>query len=179
MKRQTSHIPRTLKWLRSFAIAEKCERTKPTRYQDPTGAWVNGPNRREDLFGVADIVAVSPTKPGTIYVQVCARGGIQAHFRKALEATSQMDRFTESVLKRLLLAGNQFWIVGWGKLKTKKKRCPTCGGTGMGRRVPDCSRCGGRGSTGGQERYRKKVVTVEWGMQEGHPVASTWIDERG
>ena len=98
----TSNTQRTLKYLRKegmrCGIVEK---------------WCSFTNRRVDLFGFIDIIALDANNERTIGVQ--SFGSVfQPHLRKITE-----DKREDALL--WLMAGNALWLVGWRKLKQKNK----------------------------------------------------------
>lgn len=133
------HVGRTLEWFRKCGfIASKTEKraliVRPgmPMYQGKRMALI-GPS--QDLFGVADIVAVPPAsypgRKGTWYVQVCAWTGLSSHRKKALEAKLPVslqaiplkDSWVDApVLFVLERAGNRFLLVSYRFMKATPKK---------------------------------------------------------
>lgn len=68
--------------------------------------WNAFSRKRNDLFGVIDIVAVHPSRQGVLGIQATSAGNITARMKKSME---------EPRLKVWLKAGNTFQVWGWGK----------------------------------------------------------------
>ena len=78
-----------------------------------TERWCSFTNRRYDLFGFLDIIALDAEKKRTIGVQSFGTD-FQAHVRKIT-----VDKREDALL--WLLSGNQLMLCGWRKLKRKNK----------------------------------------------------------
>jgi hypothetical protein len=63
-----------------------------------------------DLFGVADVAAIEPGVPGTLYVNACPTGKIVKHIDEY--------RGKKKREMRALLEGNRFEVWGWKKAKS-------------------------------------------------------------
>lgn len=91
-----SHGPRTKAWLEKQGFRVEKSETAKVVYG---GAII-----KNDLFGIADWVAVKP--PLLVWVQDCAEGQLMAHLRK----------FRDIDFTRLLLRCNTpIWVVSWAK----------------------------------------------------------------
>lgn len=66
--------------------------------------WVRHSNRRRDLFGIGDIVAVKADHPGVTLLQATTVDNMAARLKKA---RSSRD------LKVWLAARNRFIVIGW------------------------------------------------------------------
>jgi hypothetical protein len=69
-----------------------------------TEKWVPQARKRQDLFGFADLAAVHPAHPATLYVQTTS-GSNHASRRTKLQALSSVE-----VVKA---AGNRVQIISW------------------------------------------------------------------
>ena len=84
---------RTLKYLRELGYCA-----------DVTERWIPQARKRRDLFGFADLAAVHPAHPATLYVQTTS-GSNHASRRTKLQALSRGE-----VVKA---AGNRVQIISW------------------------------------------------------------------
>jgi hypothetical protein len=74
--------------------------------------WNQWAQKRQDLYGLADLVAVKGDRHGTTYVQACGED-CQAHIEKMMENT---------VLPDILQAGNPVFLWAWRKRGERGKR---------------------------------------------------------
>lgn len=92
---------RTLKYLRELGYcAEVVER------------WIPQARKRQDLFGFADLAAVHPAHPATLYVQ-CTSGSNHASRRTKLHALSTVELVKS--------AGNRVQIISWRRSARSRK----------------------------------------------------------
>lgn len=97
---KTSPMQRTLKWLRQH-----------NAIYDIVESYNNFSQRRKDLFGVIDVVALFPITGGgysLVGLQVCGTDW-QPHMKKILAS---------SKAKTWLTTNSELWLVGWRKLKS-------------------------------------------------------------
>ena len=74
--------------------------------------WNPFAGRRQDLFGVIDIVAVKSGEVGVLGVQCTTASNVSEHIRKVVESREANE---------WLRAGNKLAIHGWDKKKVKNK----------------------------------------------------------
>lgn len=73
---------------------------------------------RQDLWGIADVIAIEPGKQGSLLVQTCAgHGAVAKHLTKVLASDA---------LVPWLEAGNRFVIWSWAKRMVEKRERWTC-----------------------------------------------------
>jgi hypothetical protein len=75
--------------------------------------WCGFTNRRYDLWGFIDIIAMDAENERLIAVQSFGTD-FQAHYRKITQ-----DKRTDALL--WLMSGGKIWLMGWRKLKRKNK----------------------------------------------------------
>lgn len=76
--------------------------------------WNQWAHKRQDLYGLADLIAVKGDRSGTTYVQACGED-CQAHIEKMTENT---------VLPDILKAGNPVFLWAW-RLREHEGTKPT------------------------------------------------------
>src|SRR5882762_8657466 len=74
--------------------------------------WNQYAHIRQDLYGVADLIALKEDRNGTTYVQ-CTGEDMQIHLEKILSNT---------VMPTLLRSGNSFFLWAWRKRGARGKR---------------------------------------------------------
>jgi hypothetical protein len=98
---------RSMDWLRSqgysVAIVERWFDFPERKNGFPTGKLIK---QRMDCFGFADLVAVKPGIPGTLYVQTTSRDNQAARRAKILEADA---------VPAILKSSNRVHVHGWAK----------------------------------------------------------------
>ena len=78
--------------------------------------WNQHAKVRQDLFGFADLVAVIPGMPGTVYVQTTSGANVAARLNK-MRAEPVVAR-----VRACLAAGNSVMVHGWAKRGARGKR---------------------------------------------------------
>jgi hypothetical protein len=73
--------------------------------------WLPRVERRKDLFGCIDLVAVHRCEPGVLGVQATSMSNVSARVRKAQERPE---------LRTWLAAGNRFEVWGWSGQRVKR-----------------------------------------------------------
>jgi hypothetical protein len=74
--------------------------------------WCGFTGRRKDLFGIIDMIAIHPEKPGVLGVQICRlKGGtgLSGHRKKVIA----------SEVTPIWTAGNRLVILAWDQPKGK------------------------------------------------------------
>ena len=84
---------------RSLAMLRKCGHAAGI-----VERWLPGVNRRKDLFGCIDLVAVRRGEAGVLAVQATSLANVSARLGKAK---------ARSELRTWLAAGNRFSVFGW------------------------------------------------------------------
>lgn len=78
-----------------------------------TEHWNSFVHRRQDMFGIIDMVAIKETETGVLGVQVTSGSNVSSHIIKA----NGID-----AVRVWCTAGNRFQIHGWRKIGAKGKR---------------------------------------------------------
>lgn len=92
---------RTLKVLRSYGLrADVCEK------------WIPQANKRRDLFGILDVIAIGmlDRQPVTMGVQATSGSNHSSRVKKLLEADTSAE---------WLAAGNRLQVMSWTKKKNR------------------------------------------------------------